>query len=115
MSLDPQHASVRSNLFGGEGTVTTWSGLPPNAAPFSAAIWCELSPSGRIGAHRQQRDSEILIGVEGSGNIEVGQQRHVLKRGSVVYVPFGESLQIRNQSTTDPLTYVIVKAQGSHA
>ena len=110
MPLDPKASSVRSELFGGQGTVTTWSRLPHGATPFSAAIWCELSPGGHVGAHRQQRDPEIVLTIEGEGEIQVGQSVHQVSRGDLVYVPQGEVLQIANTSEQHPFVYAIIKA-----
>ena len=114
MALNPSDAQPRTALFGGEGTVTTWSRLPRGAHPFSAAIWCELTPSGRVGAHRQQRDPEILLSIEGEGEVLVGGAAHRFTRGDVVFVPAGEVLEIRNLSQTDTLVYTIIKAERSN-
>ena len=111
MALKPSDSQSRTQLFGGEGTVTTWSRLPVSAAPFSAAIWCELSPGGRVGAHRQQRDPEILIAIEGQGEVDVGPLTHAFTRGDVIYVPAGEVLQIRNLSSDASMIYTIIKAE----
>lgn len=111
MALNPADSQARTQLFGGEGTVTTWSRLPASAAPFSAAIWCELSPGGRVGAHRQQRDPEILLAIEGQGEVDVGRTAHSFTRGDVVYVPAGEVLQIRNLRSDAPMVYTIIKAE----
>lgn len=115
MALLPTQSQSRAALFGGDGTVTTWSRLPASASPFSAAIWCELSPGGSVGAHRQQRDPELVLCIEGEGEIDVGRTPHSFTRGDVIFVPAGEVLRIQNLNPESPLVYTIIKAQNPHA
>lgn len=101
----------RENLFGGTGVVKVWNLLGSAAPPFSAALGCELDPGGRVGRHVQQADPEIIVGIEGLGEAIVGTQQHALRPGDVVYLPFGETLEIINHSESEPLQYLIIKAR----
>lgn len=99
-------------LFGGTGTVAVWNLLGHLAAPpFSAVLSCELEPNGVVGKHVQQRDPEIVVGLGGDGEAEVDGQTFALVAGSVVYLAFGQTLSIRNSSQTEPLRYLIIKAE----
>jgi quercetin dioxygenase-like cupin family protein len=80
------------------------------AVPFSAVLSCELDALGSVGAHQQQRDPEIVIGLGGDGRAEVSGQPFPLGPGDVVHVPFGQTLAIQNLSGSEPLRYLIVKA-----
>lgn len=101
----------RADLFGGQGTVQIWDLLAGRGAPpFSAALWCELDGRGVVGAHRQQRDPEVVICVEGCGEAQVDGVPHPLAPGALVYLPHGSTLRLENQSDT-PLRYLIIKAQ----
>jgi quercetin dioxygenase-like cupin family protein len=108
--------SVRSDLFGGRGEVRVWSLLEGRAPPFTAALSCELEAGGHVGRHVQQHYPEIVIGLEGrgeariGGDARVGGTPHALEPGSLVYLPLGEVLEIRNLETDQPLRYLIIKA-----
>lgn len=108
--LDPARASVRTSLFGGEGSVRVWA-LAPVPAPFTVALHCELDPGGRVGAHAQQSDDEIVIVTAGEGVLYVDGRAHPCVPGSLVALPLGARLEIDNASTTEPLVYLIVKAR----
>lgn len=103
---------VRRELFGGRGEVTVWSLLPalPGLGPFSAALACELSPGGTVGAHRQERDVELVLGVSGTGRARVNGVFHPIEPRAVVPLPLGAVLSIENDSSTEPLVYWIIKA-----
>ena len=101
----------QKDLFGGKGVVDIHSLLKGNAAPFSAALHCELEAGGFVGKHRQQRDPELVIGISGEGIVMVNGVESVLGEQSAVYVPFGAVLSIRNLSEIDSLQYLIIKAQ----
>ena len=103
---------ARSALFGGQGTVTVWDLLgATEAKPFSAALGCELEPGGSVGIHVQQRDPEILIGLGGRGEAEVGGVVKPLNRGDLVYLAAGQPLSIQNLSKIEALEYLIIKAR----
>ena len=102
---------ARKDLFGGTGTVKVWNLLRRAAPPFTAALACELDPGGRVGRHRQQHFLEIVIGIEGLGEAVVGKQQHALRPGDVVYLPLGETLELINHSDSEPLQYLIIKAE----
>jgi quercetin dioxygenase-like cupin family protein len=107
---------VRQGLFGGRGQVTVQSLLrasPGETAPFTAVLACELSPGGSVGAHRQQTDVELLIGVAGRGRVSVDGIVSPLEPRSVVFLPLGAVLSLENTSAADPLEYWIVKATRS--
>jgi quercetin dioxygenase-like cupin family protein len=103
---------IHSNLFGGDGDVSVSSLLDVNAHPFTAILWCELTPGGSVGRHVQQEFPEIVIGVEGNGAATVDGAPYPLGRGDVVHLPLGSILSIENRSNELSLTYVIVKARG---
>ena len=101
--------SVR--LFGGRGSVWVWDLLAgKQASPFSAVLNCELAAGGSVGAHVQQRDPEILVGLEGEGVATVDGVSHALAPGRVVYLKLGGVLAIENPSPL-PLRYLIIKSQ----
>lgn len=110
----PVHGNpdVRNALFGGRGNVRVWSLLPagPVTAPFSAVLLCELDPGGSVGAHRQERDGEIVIGLSGRGLATVDGRARPLEPHAVVPLPLGSVLSIENLSAEEALTYWIVKA-----
>jgi len=104
-------ADRREALFGGQGTVAVWNLMKGAAPPFSAILACELEPRGLVGPHVQQRDPEIVIGVEGEGIATVGKDTISLTPGVVVHVPHGRRLSLQNVSETEPLRYLIIKAR----
>jgi quercetin dioxygenase-like cupin family protein len=111
MDISKGPADVRSALFGGEGTVRVWDllrGTP--ALPFSAVLSCELEPRGSVGAHKQQRDPEIVIGVGGHGSAEIDGNERPLGPGDLVYLPHGATLSLKNLSSEESFRYLIVKA-----
>lgn len=111
LDLKPVADDVRTELFGGSGAVSVWNllGRQP-AAPFTAVLACELSPGGEVGRHVQQRDAELLIGLEGTGVVTLAGVAKEFGPGVVVHVRFGASLAIRNTDDTAVLRYLIVKA-----
>ena len=112
MNLDPQKAQIRPQLFGGKGSVATWNCLPKSATgPFTAALWCTLEPGGSVGSHHQPSDAEIVLCIDGEGEISVGNNTHTFQRGELVYVPVGESLSIHNRCDKQGLHYAIIKAR----
>lgn len=111
LGLKPVADDVRTGLFGGTGTVSVWNLLGrQRAAPFTAALACELSPAADVGRHVQQRDAELLIGLEGTGLVTIAGATKTFGAGVVHHIAFGTSLAIRNTSGTAPLRYLIVKA-----
>jgi quercetin dioxygenase-like cupin family protein len=111
--IEGRAASVREALFGGVGAVRVWDALGATAAgPFRAALACELDPGGSVGRHRQQQFAELVIGIDGDGEVGVDRVARDLKAGVAVFVPFGAVLSIRNRSAVAPLRYLIVKAEG---
>ncbi len=110
MSLDDTIPDTRIDLFGGTGTVKVWNLMTGPAAPFTAALWCELEAGGSVGRHRQEQFAEIVIGVEGRGEATVGDVAHPLNVGDMVHLPLGSVLSLRNLSGETPLRYLIIKA-----
>lgn len=101
---------IRADLFGGRGEVRVSDLLgDASAPPFSAVLRCELAGGGSVGAHRQQRDPEIVVGLGGVGRAFVDDVAHALAEGDVVFVPHGRLLRIENLAET-PLRYLIIKA-----
>lgn len=112
MELAGKHAPhLRSDLFGGAGTVRIWSLLAAGAEPFTAVLSCELAANGHVGRHRQEEFPELVICVDGGGEATVGSVTTPLSPGVTVYLPLGEALELRNHSATAPLRYLIIKAR----
>jgi quercetin dioxygenase-like cupin family protein len=113
MASRPSRAfDVRSNLFGGTGDVSVCSLLDGEGSPFTAVLWCELTPGGSVGRHVQQEFPEIVVGIEGDGAASVDGAPRPLGPGDVVHLPLGSVLSIENRSSERVLTYLIVKARG---
>jgi quercetin dioxygenase-like cupin family protein len=94
--------------------VSVWDLLGDvEAAPFSAVLSCELDPGGRVGAHRQEHDPEILVGLEGDGDARVDGEVRALTPGAVVHLPLRSVLEIENRSSDAPLRYLIIKARAA--
>ena len=101
----------QTDLFGGTGTVDIWNLARGNMLPFTTALWCTLEPKGSVGRHRQQEDAEVVLCISGDGLAKVGQTIHRMQTGTLVFLPFGEILSLQNSSSTESLSYVILKAQ----
>lgn len=101
---------LRRDLFGGTGAVKVYNLDPSPMPPFAAALWCELEAGGNVGRHLQEHCPEIVLGLEGDGEATVGEQAFPLKAGSVVQLPLGSVLALRNLSSDKPLRYLIIKA-----
>jgi len=102
---------VREALFGGKARVRVWDLAPTPATPFAAVLACELEAGGSVGTHLQEHFPELVIGVEGTGSVEVNGARSDFGSGRVVELPLGHTLAIANDSATAPLRYLIVKAR----
>lgn len=101
----------REALFGGTGEVLVWDLLGSTRIhPFTAALACELEPGGSVGAHVQQEFAEIVIFTEGQGFASVNGAEQAIAPGSVVALPLGKVLALRNGSREEPLRYLIIKA-----
>ena len=111
MSIEKGAADVRESLFGGSGAVRVWSLLRGAAEPFTAILSCELDAGGSVGRHVQQEFAEVVIGVSGSAEASVDEQRFPLGAGDVVHVPLGAVLSIDNRNSQASLRYLIVKAR----
>lgn len=111
MDWDDLPHSQREALFGGEGAVRIWNLLGAGQAPpFSAVLRCELAPGGSVGPHRQQRDPELILCLDGDGTITVDKQSAPFVAGRLVYLPLGGVLSLQNRSEERPLRYLIIKA-----
>jgi quercetin dioxygenase-like cupin family protein len=106
---------VRTDLFGGRGTVLVWDLLRGAAAPppFRAVLSCELAEGGRVGRHKQDDFDEIVIGIDGCGEARVDGHAIPLGPGAVVHLPLGASLELVNERNDAPLRYLIVKADAA--
>ncbi len=100
----------RLDLFGGKGEVRVWSLLRTAMPPFDCALGCELDAGGSVGVHVQEKCSEIIICIEGTGEACVDDEVTTLGPGVVVALPLGRTLALSNTSSTHPLRYMIVKA-----
>ena len=103
----------QSNLFGGQGTVEIDSLLNQQGYPFSAVLWCSLEANGSVGKHRQQRDPEIILGISGKGVMTINGVQQSMHPQSLAFLPFGAVMSLVNSSDTEPLVYVIIKAEVS--
>jgi quercetin dioxygenase-like cupin family protein len=112
--LDPSRASARRELFGGKNTVRVWD-LGALTPPFTAVLFCELEPGGRVGAHRQEHDDEVVVVVAGEAVLYVDGRAHGCVPGGAVALPRGSLLEIDNASVEAPVRYLIVKARSSPA
>ncbi|HEY2733752.1 MAG TPA: cupin domain-containing protein [Polyangiales bacterium] len=102
---------VRSDLFGGIGSVRVTSLLSGAAEPFTAILSCELAASGSVGPHRQEEFPEIILGCAGSGVATIDGVAHPLEPGDALFLPLGAVLAIENRSSASALCYFIVKAR----
>src|ERR1044071_8308448 len=112
MDFPERLSAVHVNLFGGHGPVRVWDLLRGTAEPFTAVLSCELAAGGVVGTHVQQEFPEIVIGLAGDGDAIIDGGSHPLRAGSVVFLPLGSTLSLRNRSEAEPLSYLIVKARG---
>ncbi|MFO0663648.1 MAG: cupin domain-containing protein [Polyangiaceae bacterium] len=101
---------VRKALFGGSGEVRVWMLLGPVVPPFDCALACELSVGGSVGKHIQETCAEVLVFVEGEGEVTVADMTGMMRPSATVVVPQGETLSIRNTGNI-PLRYLIIKAR----
>jgi quercetin dioxygenase-like cupin family protein len=109
MPISFQHPDRRESLFGGTGEVLVEE-LPGDlCAPFSVVLHCELSGGGRVGAHRQETESEIIIGLEGEAVLYIDRTAHPVRPGVVVALPLGSYLEIDNASPAVSFRYLIIK------
>ncbi len=107
-----EHAhALRESLFGGKKCVRVWELAPNPLPPFTAILACELEPGGSVGAHLQEHFPELVIGIEGVGSVEANGARSDFSSGSIVELPLGHTLAITNESASEPLRYLIVKAK----
>lgn len=104
---------VRHALFGGEHAVRVWVVPTRSAPPFTIVLACELEPAGRVGVHVQERDAEMVVGVDGEGVVVVDDEPHLLIAGAVAALPLGARLAIDNASPTEPFRYLILKASAA--
>jgi quercetin dioxygenase-like cupin family protein len=112
MDFDPRRAAQREALFGGVGSVLVQAlELAPLPLPFTTALLCELAPRGRVGAHVQADDSEIVVALAGEAVLYVNRAPHPLVPGGVVGLPLGATLEIDNASDAVAFRYLIVKAR----
>jgi len=111
VSIEKGTPDVRRDLFGGSGEVRVWNLQQGAADPFTAILSCELDAGGSVGRHVQQEFAEVVIGVHGSGEATVNEQRLPLGAGDVVHVPLGAVLSIDNRASQVPLRYLIIKAR----
>ena len=99
-----------TGLFGGVGEVRVTSILHELVRPFDCVLACELDAGGSVGAHVQERFSEVVIVTSGSAEISVDGAARVVNAGALAAVPLGAVLAIRNRSAKRRLRYLIVKA-----
>lgn len=89
-----------------------WALSNAPALPFTAVLACELEPGASVGPHVQEHYPEIVIALSGSGSVRVNDVAAPFDAGQVVELAHGSTLSISNGSQTEPLRYLIIKAQG---
>jgi quercetin dioxygenase-like cupin family protein len=106
----------QQDLFGGQGEVRIWDLFgTTHLPPFESVLACELDPDGSVGAHRQATADEILVILEGQATAGVdGEKRH-LEVGSLVALPMGSLMTLKNLDEERPLRYLIIKARRSQS
>jgi hypothetical protein len=104
--------AVRERLFGGQGAVRVWALSAAPMPPFTAVLACELEPGASVGPHLQEHYPEIVIAISGRGSVRVNDVSAPFDAGQVVELAHGSTLAISNGSETEPLRYLIIKAQG---
>ena len=102
---------VRQALFGGTGAVRVWALVEAPTLPFSAVLACELEPGASVGAHLQEHFSELVVAISGRGSVSVSGASAAFDEGAVVELARGAVLSITNESSSEPLRYLIIKAQ----
>lgn len=103
---------ARHALFGGQGAVRVWALVNAPASPFTAVLACELEPGGSVGPHVQEHFPELVLGIAGQGTVRVDGVAAPFGAGQVVELARGRSLAIANDSSSEPLRYLIIKAAG---
>lgn len=99
-------------MFGGNGAVRVWALCAAPTPPFTAVLACELDPDASVGTHVQQQYPEIVIAVSGHGSVRVNDIPAPFAPGQVVELAHGSTLSISNGSSSEPLRYLIIKAEG---
>ena len=103
---------LRQSLFGGQGAVRVWALTARPALPFTAVLLCELEQGASVGRHLQEQYPEIVVAVSGSGTVEVNGVGAAFAPGNVIELAQGHTLAISNTAGSEPLRYLIIKAQG---
>lgn len=88
-----------------------WALVEVPMLPFKAVLACELEAGGSVGTHVQSDFPELVIGLSGQGTAVVEGRAVALGSGSVVELPRGYSLAIENESSDQPLRYLIIKSE----
>ncbi len=101
----------QQNLYGGSGIV--WMKMIDEALshPFKAVLLCTIDAGAHIGRHQHPNESLLLLCTEGAGAIEVDGDIREMRAGGVVVVPRAATLTIENTSSTDVMTYWMVRGQ----
>ncbi len=107
-----QTHDAREALFGGKAVVRVWNLDAAPLPPFTATLACELEVGGSVGRHVQEEYAEIVLGLSGDGQASVNGEPRPLRAGAVVQLPLGSVLAIDNNSASEPLRYLIIKASG---
>lgn len=98
-------------LFGGVGRVDVNDLFgATHLPPFTAVLWCELAPGGRVGVHQQEHCPEVVVFIAGRGAVEVDGERADVGPGALVALPLGSTLAIENGANDAVLRYLIIKA-----
>lgn len=101
----------QTGIFGGSGAASVWNlpGRQP-AGSYTAGMACELGSGGEVGHHAQQRDTELLIGLDAMGIVTVAGMATGFGPGPVEHVRRGTSIAVWNAGDAVPLRHLIVKA-----
>ena len=111
MNLDKSKAFRQVDLFEGKGEVLVWDllGKEP-AGQIKSILACALAPAGSVGAHRQADTDEVMVVLSGTGSAQIDEDVYLLEAGSVVHLPLGQFLQLKNASETEEMKYLIIKS-----
>ena len=76
----------------------------PDGAPSFSMRQFEVSPGGYTPKHSHGHEHEVFV-LQGSGVVMEGDKEHVLRPGTVVFVPPNTTHQFRNTGT-EPLEFL---------
>lgn len=70
-------------------------------------IWVVVEPGKAVDMHDHDEEETFIV-VEGSAELTLGEEKTVLKRGDVAYIPRFARHSLRNLSDTEPFAMIDV-------